>query len=95
MEKSVKSQSFIKGIIILFFSQIVIKLLGFIYRVVITGMEGFGDIGNSYFGAAFQVYTVILAISTVGIPSGKPASQVILVLSVKKTFLYGLVEICL
>lgn len=69
MEKSVKSQSFIKGIIILFFSQIVIKLLGFIYRVVITGMEGFGDIGNSYYGAAFQFYTAILAVSTVGIPA--------------------------
>jgi len=69
MEKKVKSQSFVKGIIILFFSQIVIKLLGFIYRVVITGMEGFGDMGNSYYGAAFQFYTAILAISTVGVPS--------------------------
>lgn len=69
MEKSVKSQTFSKGIIVLFFSQIVIKLLGFIYRVVITGMDGFGDIGNSYYGAAFQFYTAILAISTVGIPS--------------------------
>ena len=32
-------------------------------------MDGFGDIGNSYYGAAFQFYTAILAISTVGIPS--------------------------
>jgi len=69
MEKKVKSQTFVKGIIILFFSQIIIKLLGFIYRVVITGMEGFGDMGNSYYGAAFQFYTAILAISTVGVPS--------------------------
>lgn len=67
--KQVKSQSFSKGIIILFISQVVIKLLGFIYRVVITGMDGFGDIGNSYYGAAFQFYTAILAVSTVGIPS--------------------------
>ena len=69
MEKKVKSQTFVKGIIILFFSQIIIKLLGFVYRVVITGMEGFGDMGNSYYGAAFQFYTAILAISTVGVPS--------------------------
>lgn len=67
--KQVKSQTFAKGIVILFISQVVIKLLGFIYRVVITGMDGFGDIGNSYYGAAFQFYTAILAISTVGIPS--------------------------
>lgn len=67
--KQVKSQTFAKGIVILFISQLVIKLLGFVYRVVITGMDGFGDIGNSYYGAAFQFYTAILAISTVGIPS--------------------------
>jgi len=65
----VKKQTFLKGVIILFISQIVIKLLGFVYRVAITNLDGFGDIGNSYFGAAFQVYTVILAVSTVGIPS--------------------------
>ncbi|MBQ7667904.1 MAG: polysaccharide biosynthesis protein [Clostridia bacterium] len=65
----VKKQTFMKGIIILFISQMLIKLLGFVYRVAITNLDGFGDIGNSYFGAAFQVYTVILAISTVGIPS--------------------------
>ena len=69
MGKTIKSQTFSKGIIVLFFSQIVIKLLGFIYTVIITGMDGFGDIGNSYYGAAFQFYTAILAISTVGIPS--------------------------
>lgn len=69
MEKKVKSQTFVKGIIVLFFSQIIIKLLGFIYRVVITGMQGFGDMGNSYYGAAFQFYTAILAVSTVGVPA--------------------------
>lgn len=67
--KQVKSQTFSKGIIILFISQLIIKLLGFIYKVVITRMDGFGDIGNSYYGGAFQFYTAILAISTVGVPS--------------------------
>ena len=38
MSKVVK-QTFTKGIITLFISQVVIKLLGFVYRVVITGME--------------------------------------------------------
>lgn len=65
----IKKQSFGKGVLILLCSQIIIKLLGFVYRVVITGMEGFGDVGNSYYGAAYQIYTVLLAISTVGIPS--------------------------
>lgn len=65
----IKKQSFGKGVLILLCSQIIIKLLGAIYRIVITRIEGFGDIGNSYYGAAYQIYTVLLAISTVGIPS--------------------------
>lgn len=69
MLSRVIKQTFTKGIITLFISQVVIKLLGFVYRVVITGMDGFGDLGNSYYGAAFQFYTAILALSTVGIPS--------------------------
>lgn len=67
--KKVTKQTFTKGIVTLFIAQVVIKLLGFVYRVIITGMEGFGDIGNSYYGAAFQFYTAILAVSTVGIPA--------------------------
>lgn len=67
--KHIKKESFIKGILILFASQMIIKLLGLVYRVVITNLDGFGDDGNSYYGAAYQIYTVILAIATVGIPS--------------------------
>lgn len=67
--KHIKKESFIKGILILFASQMIIKLLGLVYRVVITNLDGFGDNGNSYYGAAYQIYTVILAIATVGIPS--------------------------
>lgn len=67
--KHIKKESFIKGILILFVSQMVIKLLGLVYRVAITNLDGFGDNGNSYYGAAYQIYTVILAIATVGIPS--------------------------
>lgn len=48
-------------------SQVIIKLLGFVYRVVLTNIKGFQDVGNSYYGSGYQVYTLILAVSTMGI----------------------------
>lgn len=64
-----KKNSFMKGVMILLVSQIIIKFLGFIYRVIITNMQGFGDKGNSFYGSAFRVYMVLLALSTTGIPA--------------------------
>lgn len=50
-------------------SQLVVKLLGLIYRLVITNIDGFGDVVNGYYNAGFQIYTLLLALSSVGIPS--------------------------
>lgn len=50
------------------FSQVLIKLLGLIYRLAITNVEGFGDVGNGYYSAGYQVYAVLLIISSQGIP---------------------------
>lgn len=52
----------------LMFSQVLIKLLGLIYRLFITNVKGFGDVGNGYYSAGYQVYTVLLIISSQGIP---------------------------
>lgn len=57
------------NVIIILFAQILVKLLGVVYRMVITNIEGFGDSGNGFYTAGFQVYTVLLAISSVGIPN--------------------------
>ena len=54
---------------IILFAQIIIKILGMVYRMVITNIDGFGDAGNGFYTAGFQVYTVLLAISSVGIPN--------------------------
>lgn len=64
-----KSKSFVSNIIIILTAQIAVKLLGLIYRMVITNINGFGDVGNGYYSAGFQVYTLLLALSSVGIPS--------------------------
>ena len=66
---AIKKQSFMKGVFVIMLSQILIKLLGFIYRIVQTNIPQFADVGNSYYGSGYQVYTFILAIATMGIPN--------------------------
>lgn len=64
-----KTRSFMGNVAIILFAQIMVKLLGLAYRMVITNIDGFGDAGNGFYNAGFQVYTVLLAISSVGIPN--------------------------
>lgn len=66
---AIKKQTFVKGVMIILVAQILIKIFGFIYRVVLTNIDGFQDIGNSYYGSGYAVYTFILAIATMGIPN--------------------------
>lgn len=70
MEKKVnKKQTFMEGVMTILFAQIVIKVLGLLYRVVITNVDGFGDEGNGLYGAGYQIYTLLLAIASIGVPS--------------------------
>ena len=64
-----KSRSFMGNVAIILFAQIMVKVLGMVYRMVITNIDGFGKTGNGFYNAGFQVYTVLLAISSVGIPN--------------------------
>ena len=64
-----KQQSFMAGVLTLFFAQIVIKVLGLIYRLVITNIPYFGDAGNGLYSAGYQIYTLLLAIASIGVPS--------------------------
>ncbi len=64
-----KRQTFMMNVLTVVFSQVVIKLLGFLYRVVTTNIEGFGDAGNGYYNYGYQIYVLLLAISSVGIPN--------------------------
>ena len=64
-----RKTTFLMNVITIVFSQLVVKLLGFAYRMVITNIDGFGDIGNGYYNFGFQIYTLLLAISSIGIPN--------------------------
>ena len=64
-----KANSFMKNVVILICSQLLIKVLGLIYRLVITNIEGFGDTGLGYYSAGYQIYALLLTLSSIGIPS--------------------------
>lgn len=64
-----RAPSFMKNVLILMFSQIMVKILGLVYKFVITNFEGFGDTGLGYYSAGYQVYTILLALSSIGISS--------------------------
>lgn len=63
-----KKQTFMAGVMTIMFAQIIIKVLGLIYRLVITNVPYFGDEGNGLYGAGFQIYMLLLSIATTGIP---------------------------
>lgn len=68
MKEKKKKNTFAKNVLMLMFSQVLIKLLGLIYRLAIMNVKGFGDVGNGYYSAGYQVYAVLLIISSQGIP---------------------------
>ena len=61
--------SFMKNVLILMFAQIMVKVLGLIYKFVITNFDGFGNTGLGYYSAGYQIYALLLALSSIGIPS--------------------------
>lgn len=63
-----KKESFMKGVLVLMISQILIKALGLIYKLYLTNREGFGDKGNAIYSSGFQIYALFLTMSSVGIP---------------------------
>ena len=68
-EKKLKKESFMSGVLVLMLSHILIKVLGLIYKVYLTNKEGFGDKGNAIYSSGFQIYALLLTVSSVGIPN--------------------------
>lgn len=64
-----KKETFMQGVITLVFSQLLIKGLGLIYTLYLTNRSGFGDRGNGIVAASYQIYAVLLTISSTGVPN--------------------------
>ena len=64
-----KKETIMQGIIALLFSQILIKIIGLIYKLYLTNREGFGDAGNAIYSSGFQIYALLLTFSSTGVPN--------------------------
>lgn len=51
---------------ILAIASIISRIIGLIYRIPMTGI--IGDVGNNYYGCAFDVYNIVLIISSCSLP---------------------------
>lgn len=67
--KKIVKQGFIQGIVALIFSQVIIKILGVAYKLYLTNKNGFGDTGNAIYSAGFQIYALLLTLSSIGVPN--------------------------
>ncbi len=68
-KKQGKTEGFMKSVLVLMVSQVFIKLLGFVYRVYLTNRDGFGDEGNAIYSGGYQIYAILLTISSIGVPN--------------------------
>lgn len=64
-----KKEGFMQGVVTLMFSQVLIKILGLFYTLYLTNRQGYGDHGNGISAGAYQIYALLLTISSIGLPS--------------------------
>lgn len=61
-----KSQSFVEGAIILMIANILVKVIGAIFKIPLNYL--LGDEGMGYFGTAYTVYNWLFIVATAGMP---------------------------
>lgn len=66
MSQSPKKQNFLQGAALLAMAVAIVKVIGAIYKIPLKHI--IGDVGFSYFNTAYDIYTVLLTISTAGLP---------------------------
>ena len=64
-----QKDSFIESIISLVFSQGIIKIFGLLYSMYLINKSGFGDKGNAIYMGGYQIYLLLLTISSIGVPN--------------------------
>lgn len=67
MAQNNKSGNFVRQAGILAMAGIIVRIIGILYRSPLTGI--IGDEGNGYYSSAYNIYTIILLISSYSIPS--------------------------
>lgn len=67
--KTPKKESFMQAVLALMVSQVLIKILGLVYKLYLTNKEGFGDAGNAIANSGYQIYALLLTLSSIGVPN--------------------------
>ena len=66
MSDSQKKQNFLHGATLLAAATVIVKVIGAVYKIPLQAI--LGKIGYSYFSSAYDIYTLLLLISTAGLP---------------------------
>ena len=66
MSESRKRQNFLEGTALLALATGLVKVLGALYKIPMKSI--IGDQGFGYFNTAYEIYNVLLMISTAGLP---------------------------
>ena len=66
MSESSKKQSFLHGTALLAAATAIVKIIGALYKIPLKMI--IGDEGFSYFNTAYEIYSLLLLISTAGLP---------------------------
>ena len=61
-----KGQSFLKGAMVLGSSVIIVKIMGMIYKILLSSM--YGGVGTGLFNSAYALYNPLFTLSTAGFP---------------------------
>ena len=61
-----KSQSFLKGAMVLGSSMVIVKLMGMIYKILLSNQ--YGGVGTGLFNSAYALYNPLFMLSTAGFP---------------------------
>ena len=67
--KKEQNATFAKNVMMLAAAQIIVKILGLVYKIVILNIDGFGNEGSGFYNTGYQLYMVLLSISSIGIPN--------------------------
>lgn len=66
MSQSQKKQNFLQGTALLAMATAIVKVIGALYKIPLNAI--IGEQGFSYFNTAYEIYNVLLMISTAGLP---------------------------
>ena len=65
-EKTTKKQNFLAGAAVLSLATMIVKVIGMFFKIPLNRLIGEANYG--YFTTAYDIYTVLLMISTTGLP---------------------------